>query len=115
MELIHGVHLRNLRGDLLGGITAVVVALPAVSRLRECCARPRRSHLRALRGAVVVGFVAALLGGTPAQVSGPTGPMSVTVAGVVSSLATVGSSRDLMAGEILPLLVMAAVVLGGGR
>ena len=39
---------------------------------------------------VVVGFLAALFGGTPAQVSGPTGPMSVTVAGVVAGLAAVG-------------------------
>ena len=56
--------------------------------------------------------LAALFGGTPAQVSGPTGPMSVTVAGVVASLAAVGVSRDLGAGQILPL-VMAAVVIGG--
>ena len=28
MGLIHGLHRRNLRGDLLGGLTAAVVALP---------------------------------------------------------------------------------------
>ena len=28
MALIHGLHTRNLRGDLLGGLTAAVVALP---------------------------------------------------------------------------------------
>ena len=38
--------------------------------------------------------------------------MSVTVAGVVASLAAAGVSRELAAGEILPL-VMAAVVVGG--
>jgi SulP family sulfate permease len=38
--------------------------------------------------------------------------MSVTVAGVVSSLAAVGVNQDLNAGEILPM-VMAAVVIGG--
>jgi len=38
--------------------------------------------------------------------------MSVTVAGVVGSLATVGVSRELNSGELLPL-VMAAVVIGG--
>ena len=65
-----------------------------------------------LYGAVVVGFLAALFGGTPAQVSGPTGPMSVTVAGVVASLAAAGVPKDLSAGQILPL-VMAAVVIGG--
>ena len=53
-------------------------------------------------GAIVTGFLAALLGGTPAQVSGPTGPMSVTVAGIVSSLAAIGISRVLHVGEMLP-------------
>jgi SulP family sulfate permease len=38
--------------------------------------------------------------------------MSVTVAGVVGSLAAVGVSRELSSGELLPL-VMAAVVIGG--
>ena len=38
--------------------------------------------------------------------------MSVTVAGIVSSLAAIGIGRDLNAGEMLPL-VMAAVVIGG--
>ena len=38
--------------------------------------------------------------------------MSVTVAGVVSTLAAIGASRDLADGDMLPL-VMAAVVLGG--
>jgi SulP family sulfate permease len=66
-----------------------------------------------LYGAIVVGFLAALFGGTPAQVSGPTGPMSVTVAGIVATLGTVGVSGDLStAGEMLPM-VMAAVVIGG--
>jgi len=111
MALIHGIHLRNLRGDLLGGITAAVVALPLSLAFGNAALGPGGA-IYGLYGAVVVGFVAALLGGTPAQVSGPTGPMSVTVAGVVSSLATVGVSRDLAAGEVLPL-VMAAVVLGG--
>ena len=33
-----------------------------------------------LYGAIFVGLFAALLGGTPAQVSGPTGPMTVVMA-----------------------------------
>ena len=28
MALINGFHLRNIRGDVLGGLTAAVVALP---------------------------------------------------------------------------------------
>lgn len=37
-----------------------------------------------LYGAIAVGLFAALLGGTPAQVSGPTGPMTVVMAAVVA-------------------------------
>ena len=111
MALINGLHRRNIRGDLLGGLTAAVVALPLALAFGNAALGPGGA-IYGLYGAIVTGFLAALLGGTPAQVSGPTGPMSVTVAGIVSSLAAVGISRDLSAGEMLPL-VMAAVVIGG--
>ncbi len=111
LALINGFNLKNVRGDFLGGITAAVVALPLALAFGNA-ALGEGGAIYGLYGAVVVGFIAALFGGTPAQVSGPTGPMSVTVAGVVASLAAVGVSRDLTAGEILPL-VMAAVVIGG--
>ena len=111
MQIINGFHLKNVRGDILGGITAAVVALPLALAFGNAALGPGGA-IYGLYGAVVVGFLAALFGGTPAQVSGPTGPMSVTVAGVVAGLAAVGVPRDLSAGQILPL-VMAAVVIGG--
>ena len=111
MSLINGFHLKNIRGDVLGGITAAVVALPLALAFGNAALGPGGA-IYGLYGAVVVGFLAALFGGTPSQVSGPTGPMSVTVAGVVAGLAAVGVPRDLSAGQILPL-VMAAVVIGG--
>ena len=111
MQIINGFHLKNIRGDILGGITAAVVALPLALAFGNAALGPGGA-IYGLYGAVVVGFLAALFGGTPAQVSGPTGPMSVTVAGVVAGLAAVGVPRDLSAGQILPL-VMAAVVIGG--
>ena len=111
MSLINGFHLKNIRGDVLGGITAAVVALPLALAFGNAALGPGGA-IYGLYGAVVVGFLAALFGGTPAQVSGPTGPMSVTVAGVVAGLAAAGVPRDLSAGQILPL-VMAAVVIGG--
>tara|TARA_Y100001968_G_scaffold325901_1_gene367954 strand:+ start:497 stop:2158 length:1662 start_codon:yes stop_codon:yes gene_type:complete len=111
VSLIHGFHLKNLRGDVLGGLTAAVVALPLALAFGNAALGPGGA-IYGLYGAVVVGFLAALFGGTPAQVSGPTGPMSVTVAGVIASLAAAGVPRDLAAQQILPL-VMAAVVIGG--
>ena len=111
MKIINGFHLKNVRGDILGGITAAVVALPLALAFGNAALGPGGA-IYGLYGAVVVGFLGALFGGTPAQVSGPTGPMSVTVAGVVASLAAAGVPKDLSAGQILPL-VMAAVVIGG--
>jgi SulP family sulfate permease len=88
----------NMRGDLLGGLTAGVVALPLALAFGEASGA---GPIAGLWGAIFVGFFAALFGGTGAQVSGPTGPMVVVFAGVFASL-----SAD-------PALVFAAVVLAG--
>lgn len=53
-------------------------------------------------GAIIVGFFAAWLGGTPTNVSGPTGPMVVVLAGLFASL-----SGDV--GLILTAVVLAGV------
>jgi len=108
---MYGFDPKEWRGDLLGGLTAAVVALPLALAFGNAALGPGGA-IYGLYGAIITGFLAALFGGTPAQVSGPTGPMSVTVAGVVSSLAAVGVSRQLDSHTLLPL-VMAAVVLGG--
>ena len=110
-SLINGFQWRHWRGDLTGGVTAAVVALPLALAFGNAALGPGGA-IYGLYGAIITGFFAALFGGTPAQVSGPTGPMSVTVAGVVSSLAAVGASRELSQGDMLAM-VMAAVVLGG--
>ena len=79
MNLINGLHFNNIRGDIYGGLTAAVVALPLAMAMGES------SHVGAiagLYGAIFVGFFAALFGGTPSQVSGPTGPMTVVMAAI---------------------------------
>ncbi len=88
----------NLRGDIFGGITAGIVALPLALAFGEASGA---GPIAGMWGAIFVGFFAALFGGTGSQVSGPTGPMVVVFAGVFASL-----SGD-------PALVFAAVVLAG--
>jgi len=79
MKIFHGLHTRNLRGDVFGGVTAAIIALPlALAFGVSSGAGP----VAGLYGAIFVGFFAALFGGTPAQVSGPTGPMTVVMAAV---------------------------------
>jgi len=75
---------RHLRGDLFGGITAGVVALPLALAMGVASGL---GPIAGLYGAIFVGFFAALFGGTESQVSGPTGPMTVVVAGLVASIA----------------------------
>jgi SulP family sulfate permease len=76
----------NVRGDLLGGITAGIVALPLALAFGVASGIPNGAAA-GIYGAIAVGIVAALFGGTPAQISGPTGPMTVVVAGLAMSLA----------------------------
>lgn len=67
---------QNPRGDLFGGITAAIVALPlALAFGISSGAGP----VAGLYGAIIVGFFAAIFGGTPTQISGPTGPMTVVM------------------------------------
>ncbi len=84
MVLIHGFRLDNLKGDIYGGLTAAVVALPLALAFGVASGA---GPVAGLYGAIFVGFFAALFGGTPAQVSGPTGPMTVVMAGVITQYA----------------------------
>lgn len=88
----------HIKGDLFGGLTAGVVALPLALAFGEASGA---GPIAGLWGAIFVGFFAALFGGTNTQVSGPTGPMVVVFAGVYASLSD------------QPELVFAAVVLAG--
>jgi SulP family sulfate permease len=80
MQLVHGLRWDNLRGDLYGGLTAAVVALPLALAFGVASGA---GPIAGLYGAFFVGLFAALFGGTPAQISGPTGPMTVVMAGVL--------------------------------
>jgi SulP family sulfate permease len=72
--------LRTFKGDLFGGLTAGIVALPLALAFGVATGF---GPVAGLYGAIAVGFFAALLGGTPTQVSGPTGPMSVIFAAAI--------------------------------
>jgi SulP family sulfate permease len=75
--------LKHWRGDLAGGFTAAVVALPLALAFGVASGA---GPLAGLYGAIVLGFVGALLGGTSTQVSGPTGPMTVVMTGLLAVL-----------------------------
>jgi len=70
----------NLRGDFFGGITAGIVALPLALAFGE---QTELGAIAGLYGAIAIGILAALFGGTPTQISGPTAPMTVVSAVVI--------------------------------
>lgn len=79
MNYINGLHFNNIRGDIYGGLTAAVVALPLAMAMGVASGV---GPIAGMYGAIFVGLFAALFGGTPAQVSGPTGPMTVVMAAI---------------------------------
>lgn len=74
-------NITTLRGDIFGGVTAAVVALPLALAFGVASGA---GPIAGLYGAIAVGFFAAVFGGTRAQVSGPTGPMTVVMAGIIA-------------------------------
>jgi SulP family sulfate permease len=71
--------LTNPVGDLIGGLTAAIIALPLALAFGVASGL---GAIAGLYGAIACGIFAALFGGTPGQVSGPTGPMTVVAAGL---------------------------------
>lgn len=76
----------NLRGDLFGGITAGIVALPLALAFGVSSGLGPSAGLY---GAIFISFFAALFGGTPTQISGPTAPMTavsmVIIGGIIAA------------------------------
>lgn len=99
----------NLRGDFLGGLTAGIVALPlALAFGGQTALGP----MAGLYGAVAIAIIAALFGGTPTQVSGPTAPMTVVSASVIASamLETGAETVTDALGVILATFFVAGVI-----
>ena len=84
MKLNFNYNIEALRGDLFGGVTAAVVGLPVALAFGVASGL---GPLAGLYGAIAVGFFAAVFGGTKSQISGPTAPMAVAMAVVVTSQA----------------------------
>jgi len=92
-----------LRGDFFGGVAAGVVALPLALAFGVASGL---GPAAGLYGAIATGIVAAVFGGTPAQITGPTGPMTLVVAGVVAINMLPSGAIDLPS-------VVAIIVLSG--
>lgn len=73
--------MNNIKGDIFGGLTAAIIALPLALAFGVASGA---GAIAGLYGAIILGFFASLFGGTPTQISGPTGPMTVVFASTVT-------------------------------
>ena len=98
--------LKFTKGDFFGGLTAGIVALPLALAFGV------QSGLGAaagLYGAIFLGFFASLFGGTPSQISGPTGPMTVVSAAVIASMIAATGSLESSLGAIVACFILAGL------
>ncbi|MBN2890480.1 MAG: SulP family inorganic anion transporter [Bacteroidales bacterium] len=106
IEVILKMNIKNLKGDIFGGLTAGIVALPLALAFGV------QSGLGAsagLYGAIMLGLLAAIFGGTNTQISGPTGPMTVVSATVVSVAISKFGGIDNAWGIIILTFLLAGV------
>ena len=92
-----------VRGDFFGGVAAGVVALPLALAFGVASGL---GPVAGLYGAIATGIAAAVFGGTPVQITGPTGPMTLVVAGVLAT-------HMLPSGEVNLPVVVGIFVLAG--
>ena len=74
---------KHFKGDLFGGITAGIVALPLALAFGVSSGLGPSAGLY---GAIFIGFFAALFGGTNTQISGPTAPMTAVSMVMISGI-----------------------------
>ena len=113
--------LDNLKGDIFGGLTAGIVALPlALAFGIQAFGSIDTGNfgnigaigaLAGLVGAIMVGFFASLFGGTPAHINGPTGPMTVVTATLISGIWATIHPHSIE--TVLVTLSLAGICCGG--
>ncbi|HCM47711.1 MAG TPA: sodium-independent anion transporter, partial [Colwellia sp.] len=73
----------NLKGDIFGGVTTAIISLPLALAFGVASGAGAEAGLW---GAIMVGFFAAIFGGSTSLISEPTGPMTVIMTAVLTSM-----------------------------
>jgi sulfate permease, SulP family len=110
MQIMNRIHFRNIRGDIFGGVTAAVIALPMSLAFGVASGV---GAIAGLWGAVLIGFFAALFGGTPTLISEPTGPMTVVMTAIVTKMIAQNQENGLaMAFTVVMLAGIFQIIFG---
>ncbi len=97
--------LKLLKGDVFGGITSAIIALPVAIAFGVASGV---GAVAGLYSAIAIAFFAAIFGGTPAMVSGPTAPMVVAMAVIVTH------SADSLAEAFTIVMLTGLIQIGFG-
>lgn len=73
----------NLKGDIFGGVTTAIISLPLALAFGVASGAGAEAGLW---GAIMVGFFAAIFGGSTTLISEPTGPMTVIMTAILTSM-----------------------------
>lgn len=110
MQLFNDIRFDNVKGDVFGGLTAAVVSLPMALAFGVASGAGAEAGLY---GAVLVGLFAALFGGTSTLISEPTGPMTVVMTAVLTTLiADNPENGRAMAFTVVMMAGLFQIVLG---
>ncbi len=107
MQITNRINFRNVSGDLFGGITAAVIALPMALAFGVASGA---GPTAGLYGAVIVGFFAALFGGTATLISEPTGPMTVIMTAVITNLTAATGDTEKGLAMAFTVVMMAGIL-----
>lgn len=73
----------NIRGDLFGGVTTAIISLPLALAFGVASGAGAEAGIW---GAILVGLFAALFGGSKSLISEPTGPMTVIMTAILTTM-----------------------------
>ena len=107
MNKVFQFDFSNLRGDFFGGLTAGIVALPLALAFGSQTAM---GAMAGLYGAIAIAIIAAIFGGTPTQISGPTAPMTVVSSAIIASAITESGASSVT--EALPIIIATFFLAG---
>ena len=98
---------KTLEGDIFGGISAGILALPVALAFGSATGL---APINGLYGAIMLGLLAALFGGTNTLISNPTGPMAVATYGIVQTFSIGLGTNEISV--ILPYLIITFFLAG---
>ncbi len=113
MGVLNHISTNNIKGDMFGGLTAAVIALPMALTFGVASGAGPEAGLW---GAVLVGLFAALFGGTPTLISEPTGPMTVIMTAVIANLTASNPAHGMaMAFTVVMMAGVFQILMGALR